>query len=158
MYLYTCATLAKITDLINKLLQLLFLTVLSDYMGRGILLTANLPQLQNLIKRDPNGYKEEFLQQWNHYNSIREIFQINPDEQAQHFRELVSFISQVSPTSCLSQLRCTIYVCRLPSVIQKRRQSFPRSFRRCYLKIMGHSRQMLARHSSRTWLCCETRT
>lgn len=65
-------------------------------MGRGILLTANLPQLQNLIKRDPAAYKEEFLQQWNHYNSIRQIFQINPDEQAHHFRELVSFISQVS--------------------------------------------------------------
>jgi protein SDA1 len=65
-------------------------------MGRGILLTANLPQLQNLIKRDPAAYKEEFLQQWNHYNSVRQIFQINPDEQAQHFRELVSFISQVS--------------------------------------------------------------
>ncbi|KIJ17224.1 hypothetical protein PAXINDRAFT_10074 [Paxillus involutus ATCC 200175] len=65
-------------------------------MGRGILLTANLPQLQNLIKRDPAAYKEEFLQQWNHYNSVRQIFQINPDEQAQHFRELVSFISQVA--------------------------------------------------------------
>ncbi|KAG6861893.1 hypothetical protein C0995_010599 [Termitomyces sp. Mi166 len=65
-------------------------------MGRGILLTANLPQLQNLIKRDPPGYKEEFLQQWNHYNSIREIYKLNPDEQAQHFRELVSFISQVA--------------------------------------------------------------
>lgn len=64
--------------------------------GRGILLTANLPQLQNLIKRDPDAYKEEFLQQWNHYNSIREIFQINPDDQAQHFRELVAFISQVA--------------------------------------------------------------
>lgn len=80
-------------------------------MGRGILLTANLPQLQNLIKRDPAAYKEEFLQQWNHYNSIRQIFQINPDEQAQHFRELVSFIAQVSsfqfeidsaPYTCLS--------------------------------------------------------
>ncbi|KAH7889879.1 SDA1-domain-containing protein [Phlebopus sp. FC_14] len=65
-------------------------------MGRGILLTSNLPQLQNLIKRDPAAYKEEFLQQWNHYTSIRQIFQINPDEQAQHFRELVSFISQVA--------------------------------------------------------------
>ncbi|KAG5735521.1 Protein sda1 [Termitomyces sp. T112] len=65
-------------------------------MGRGILLTANLPQLQNLIKRDPPGYKEEFLQQWNHYDSIREIFKLHPDEQAQHFRELVSFISQVA--------------------------------------------------------------
>ncbi|KAF9002001.1 protein required for actin cytoskeleton organization and cell cycle progression [Cyathus striatus] len=65
-------------------------------MGRGVLLTSNLPQLQNLIKRDPISYKEEFLQQWNHYNSIREIFRINPGEQAQHFRELVTFISQVS--------------------------------------------------------------
>lgn len=64
-------------------------------MGRGVLLTSNLPQLQNLIKRDPSAYKEEFLQQWNHYNSIRQIFQINPEEQAQHFRELVSFIAQV---------------------------------------------------------------
>lgn len=64
-------------------------------MGRGVLLTSNLPQLQNLIKRDPAAYKEEFLQQWNHYNSIRQIFTINPDEQAHHFRELVSFISQV---------------------------------------------------------------
>ncbi|KAG5643900.1 hypothetical protein DXG03_009471 [Asterophora parasitica] len=65
-------------------------------MGRGVLLTANLPQLQNLIKRDPIAYKEEFLQQWNHYNSIRQIFKIHPDEQAQHFRELVAFISQVA--------------------------------------------------------------
>ncbi|KAI0646751.1 SDA1-domain-containing protein [Trametes meyenii] len=65
-------------------------------MGRGVLLTSNLPQLQNLIKRDAPAYKEEFLQQWNHYSSIRQIFQINPDENAQHFRELVSFIAQVS--------------------------------------------------------------
>ncbi|KAI0736534.1 SDA1-domain-containing protein [Fomitopsis betulina] len=65
-------------------------------MGRGVLLTSNLPQLQNLIKRDSSAYKEEFLQQWNHYNSIRQIFLINPDEQAQHFRELVAFIAQVS--------------------------------------------------------------
>jgi protein SDA1 len=64
-------------------------------MARGILLTSNLPQLQNLIKRDPAAYKEEFLQQWNHYNSIREIIHINPVEQASHFRELVSFIAQV---------------------------------------------------------------
>ncbi|RDB21213.1 Protein sda1 [Hypsizygus marmoreus] len=65
-------------------------------MGRGLLLTSNLPQLQNLIKRDPTAYKEEFLQQWNHYNSIRQIFKIHPEEQAQHFRELVAFISQVA--------------------------------------------------------------
>jgi hypothetical protein len=64
-------------------------------MVRGLQRTSNLPQLQNLIKRDPASYKEEFLQQWNHYNSIRQIFRTNPDEQTSHFRELVSFISQV---------------------------------------------------------------
>ncbi|TRM59483.1 SDA1-domain-containing protein [Schizophyllum amplum] len=63
---------------------------------RGLLLTANLPQLQNLIKRDPAAYKEEFLQQWNHYNAVRQIFDINPDEHAQHLRELVGFIAQVA--------------------------------------------------------------
>lgn len=65
--------------------------------GRGILLTANLPQLQNLIKRDPVGYKEEFLQQYNHYNSIRQLFVISPDDDnAAHLRELVAFIAQVA--------------------------------------------------------------
>ncbi|KAJ4501710.1 SDA1-domain-containing protein [Lentinula lateritia] len=64
--------------------------------GRSVLLTSNLPQLQNLIKRDPTSYKDEFLQQWNHYNSIRLIFHLNPDEHAQHFRELVAFIAQVA--------------------------------------------------------------
>ncbi|KAH9000235.1 protein required for actin cytoskeleton organization and cell cycle progression [Lactarius akahatsu] len=65
-------------------------------MVRGLLRTSNLPHLQNLIKRDPVSYREEFLQQWNHYESIRQIFQINPAEQATHFRELVTFVSQVA--------------------------------------------------------------
>jgi hypothetical protein len=84
------------------LLSIDYLKVLVN-MGRGILLTSNLPQLQNLIKRDPAAYKEEFLQQWNHYNSIRSIFEINPDEQAQHFRELVAFISQVCVLTYVSR-------------------------------------------------------
>ncbi|EJU05990.1 SDA1-domain-containing protein [Dacryopinax primogenitus] len=64
--------------------------------SRGPLLTSNLPQLQNLIKRDPAGYKEEFLQQWNHYQSVMLIFEHRPAEHAEQFRELVTFIAQVS--------------------------------------------------------------
>ncbi|KAG8217346.1 SDA1-domain-containing protein [Butyriboletus roseoflavus] len=56
----------------------------------------NLPQLQNLIKRDPAGYKDEFIQQYNHYDSVRQLFIINPDDNAAYFRELVSFIAQVA--------------------------------------------------------------
>ncbi|CDZ98856.1 sda1-domain-containing protein [Phaffia rhodozyma] len=64
--------------------------------GRGALLTSNLPQLQNLIKRDPAGYKEEFLAQWNHYESMRRLFELNPDEEGGRFREVLGFIAQVS--------------------------------------------------------------
>src|ERR1700688_1269941 len=79
-------------------------------MGRGVLLTSNLPQLQNLIKRDPVAYKEEFLQQWNHYNSIRQIFKINPDEQVQHYRELVTFISQVGPIQRFQNSKILLFI------------------------------------------------
>ncbi|EJD07420.1 SDA1-domain-containing protein [Fomitiporia mediterranea MF3/22] len=68
-----------------------------SHAGRGALLSSNLPQLQNLIKRDPSAYKEEFLQQWNHYKSILSIFQANPVEQSEQFRDMITFISQVSP-------------------------------------------------------------
>ena len=67
-----------------------------SHTNRGALLTSNLPQLQNLIKRDPKAYREEFHQQWTHYQSILRIFKLNPNEHAQHFRELTSFISQVT--------------------------------------------------------------
>ncbi len=75
----------------------------------GILLTSNLPQLQNLIKRDPAGYKEEFLTQWNHYISLLRLFQSVPtlsssastaDDASNTtgtFRDLVGFIAQVAP-------------------------------------------------------------
>ena len=66
-----------------------------SHAGRGALLSSNLPQLQNLIKRDPLAYKEEFLQQWNHYKSTLNIFRTNPDEQSEQFRDMVTFISQV---------------------------------------------------------------
>ncbi|KAF8742790.1 Protein required for actin cytoskeleton organization and cell cycle progression, partial [Rhizoctonia solani] len=71
--------------------------------GRGALLTSNLPQLQNLIKRDPVSYRDEFLQQWGHYDSIRRIFALKPDDnvQAERFRELVTFISHVA--QCFSK-------------------------------------------------------
>lgn len=38
------------------------------------LTSTNIILLQNLIKRDPESYREEFLQQLNHYVTIRDIF------------------------------------------------------------------------------------
>lgn len=59
-------------------------------------LPDNLPQLQNLIKRDPASYKEEFLQQYNHFLSILEVFRLTPDQENKSLDELVMFIAQVN--------------------------------------------------------------
>lgn len=45
--------------------------------ARGLLNTSNLPALQNLLKRDPHAYTDEFKQQWNHYQSLKEIYAAN---------------------------------------------------------------------------------
>ncbi|WVN86443.1 uncharacterized protein L203_101607 [Cryptococcus depauperatus CBS 7841] len=71
--------------------------------SRGILLTSNLPQLQNLIKRDPEGYREEFLVQYNHYLSLlrlhtaSSIVTSTSNDKTNHlFADLITFISQVA--------------------------------------------------------------
>lgn len=58
-------------------------------------LPDNLPQLQNLIKRDPASYREEFMQQYNHYLSLLEVFRLNPGQENKSLDELVMFIAQV---------------------------------------------------------------
>lgn len=58
-------------------------------------LPDNLPQLQNLIKRDPESYKDNFLQQYKHYESVLEIFQLSPDKENKKLDELVMFLAQV---------------------------------------------------------------
>nr|XP_055036706.1 protein SDA1 homolog isoform X1 [Misgurnus anguillicaudatus] len=58
-------------------------------------LPTNLPQLQNLIKRDPKSYTEEFLQQYRHYQSNVEIFKHQPDKPNKDLGDLVMFLAQV---------------------------------------------------------------
>uniref|UniRef100_A0A3P8WR27 Protein SDA1 n=1 Tax=Cynoglossus semilaevis TaxID=244447 RepID=A0A3P8WR27_CYNSE len=59
-------------------------------------LPNNLPQLQNLIKRDPQSYVEEFLQQYRHYQSNVHIFKLQPNKPNKELADLVMFVSQVS--------------------------------------------------------------
>ncbi|KAG5272775.1 hypothetical protein AALO_G00169160 [Alosa alosa] len=58
-------------------------------------LPTNLPQLQNLIKRDPQSYTDEFLQQYRHYQSNVQIFKHQPDKPNKEFEELVMFLAQI---------------------------------------------------------------
>jgi protein SDA1 len=63
--------------------------------GGGVPMT--LAGLQNVLKRDPEAYREEFLQQWRHYESNLEIFRLRPADQSQDFQDLVSFVAAVAP-------------------------------------------------------------
>lgn len=58
-------------------------------------LPDNLPQLQNLIKRDPESYKDEFVQQYNYFKNTLEIFKLNPEKENKSLEELVMFLAQV---------------------------------------------------------------
>lgn len=64
-------------------------------------LPNNLPQLQNLIKRDPASYKDEFLQQYHHYHSLIQVFRLKPSEHNQSLDDVVMFLAQVS--HCFSE-------------------------------------------------------
>ncbi|XP_066932226.1 protein SDA1 homolog [Clytia hemisphaerica] len=59
------------------------------------ILPNNLAQLQNLIKRDPESYREEFLQQWKHFQSNLEIFKLDPTREAEAVEDVMKFIAQV---------------------------------------------------------------
>uniref|UniRef100_A0A671VA32 Protein SDA1 n=1 Tax=Sparus aurata TaxID=8175 RepID=A0A671VA32_SPAAU len=58
-------------------------------------LPNNLPQLQNLIKRDPQSYVEEFQQQYRHYQSNVQIFKLQPNKPNKELADLVMFLAQV---------------------------------------------------------------
>jgi len=119
----TLSTVGNRLKMSNSLL-ILHSTMPKSHTNRGALLTSNLPQLQNLIKRDPKAYREEFLQQWTHYQSILRIFQLNPTEHAQHFRELTSFISQVTNHPyCLGSRFCCGFAPKLVFLFHENRTS-----------------------------------
>lgn len=59
-------------------------------------LPENLPQLQNLIKRDAESYHEEFLQQYQHFQNTLEVFQLSPDQSNKTLDDLVMFMAQIA--------------------------------------------------------------
>lgn len=56
----------------------------------------DLLTLQGQIKRDPDGYADEFRQQYRHYKASLEIFKLKPTGDSREFGDLVGFISQVA--------------------------------------------------------------
>ncbi|GAA5863104.1 hypothetical protein JCM1840_002472 [Sporobolomyces johnsonii] len=66
---------------------------------RGALITSSLPTLQNLIKRSPDSYAEEFAVQWARFGSLVKIVQLGlgagkGDEE--QLKEVAGFVCQVA--------------------------------------------------------------
>nr|XP_045583538.1 protein SDA1 homolog [Procambarus clarkii] len=59
-------------------------------------LPSNLPQLQNLIKRDAASYAEEFDRQYSVYKATRVIFEQNPTVYIEDLYQMVMFLAQVA--------------------------------------------------------------
>ena len=66
----------------------------------------SLPSLQNLIKRDPDGYKDEFLRRLRHFQSMIDIQRQQPGTEAKELVGLLGFISAVSP--CYPELTADV--------------------------------------------------
>ncbi|GAA5953469.1 hypothetical protein JCM3765_005046 [Sporobolomyces pararoseus] len=74
---------------------------------RGALITSSLPTLQNLIKRSPESYAEEFGVQWNRFGSLVKIVQLglggNSKLDEERLKEVTGFVCQVAhlyPSLC----------------------------------------------------------
>lgn len=62
---------------------------------RAAILPTNIILLQNVVKRDPMSYHDEFTQQYLHYQSLRDIYLTNPQGDSQEFSDLIGFVSAV---------------------------------------------------------------
>ena len=64
---------------------------------RAAILPTNIILLQNVVRRDPESYHEEFLQQFSHYESLRDLYLINPTgvdaNSTTEFIDLIGFMS-----------------------------------------------------------------
>uniref|UniRef100_A0A8C5FJU1 Protein SDA1 n=1 Tax=Gadus morhua TaxID=8049 RepID=A0A8C5FJU1_GADMO len=93
---YLCTQLYRVGNKLVMNNELLYWKLLLNMSGRqGNKLPNNLPQLQNLIKRDPGSYIEEFLQQYRHYQSNVQIFKLQPDKPNKELADLAMFLAQV---------------------------------------------------------------
>ena len=59
-------------------------------------LTTNLAQLQNKIKRDPEGFRDEFESQVLRYKTSLELLQLYPDSDSDQLTELMIFLASTA--------------------------------------------------------------
>ncbi|XP_017092635.2 protein SDA1 homolog [Drosophila bipectinata] len=96
-------------------------------------LPENLPQLQNLIKRDPESYSDEFHIQYQHFLSLLEVFALNPGEENKSLDDIVMFIAQVA--QCYPKV-CEEFPKRLSDLLKNYATVLDPAMRNCFVKAL----------------------
>ncbi|KAH8354038.1 hypothetical protein KR067_012773 [Drosophila pandora] len=96
-------------------------------------LPENLPQLQNLIKRDPESYSDEFHIQYQHFLSLLEVFALNPGEENKSLDDIVMFIAQVA--QCYPAV-CEEFPKRLSDLLKNYATVLDPAMRNCFVKAL----------------------
>ncbi|KAJ3336840.1 Protein SDA1 [Gonapodya sp. JEL0774] len=98
-------------------------------------LNLNLPQLQNLIKRDPPSYLNEFNSQLNHFNALLNLFLLNPSDSnsTDDFAHLISFIAHVAP--CYPS-QCRLFPQQISDLLSNHYQVIPPDLRRTMVQAL----------------------
>lgn len=95
------------------------------------LLPLSLPQLQNLIKRDPEGYRTEFELQWRHLQSTLEVLRLQPSQPDTHLQQLVAFVAQVA--HCFPDV-CGEFVTVMTQLLRQFASVIEPSLRLCFCR------------------------
>ena len=103
-FLLTCPRNSEVCFAISIFTQLAMSAAIASRAGSaagssaaGGAVIERLAQLQNLIKRDPETYADEFRLQHRAFAAELAIFQLNPRSNPEAFKALVMFLAHVAP-------------------------------------------------------------
>lgn len=114
----------------------------------------DLAALQNLCKRDPEAYREEFELQRRHFDTQLQIFTLKPHADSDNFESLITFLSHVAPSYPQAMGN---FPQQLMDLLEQQASALEPSLRLCIAKVphlLPLSGLMHGRRSS----CCVTAT
>ena len=94
---------------------------------------GTLLQLQDKVKRDPGGYKDDVMMQLRHFESKIALFQLTPTAANKDLCELIAFLSHVAP---LFKEEARVFPKELLSILDKHKDVLDRSVRKSMVQAL----------------------
>ena len=101
-----------------------------------------LPTLQNLIKRDPLGYVDEFRRRWRHFQAKLELQRMEPSTENKDMVATVNFIAHVAP--CFPKMTAELPT-QLAALLEEHHDALDSELRKALLQalILLRNRNMM---------------